>query len=623
MKSNKFLFAIVFLAGAILMASANIEKGYYLFPVKPGHQNFLAGNMSEIRPNHFHSGIDIKTEGRQGLPIYAAADGYVYRMKASTFGYGNVIHLRHPNGQITTYAHLRNFNDEIGDYIRKEAYSQKKNEIEVYPDPTALPVKKGDIIAYSGNTGSSAGPHLHFEIRDSLDRALDPLKFGFSEIVDNTPPTVQKVAITPLTIDSRVNGKFQRTEFPVIYDGKKFTVNQDLEIAGKVGIEVLAFDKLDNMHNPNGFPIYQIYDQGEKVFESNVDVIDFNIGRYLLVHTHRNRFTKLYKAKNNLFPFYTPSEPLSGSIDAKPGESRAIEVLLEDVYKNRSTLKLSFKGTEAKSNLGGRNQTAGNEQISYQNNIMVVNGEGAAEGVLAKFFVNGLVMEIPPAYVGSNKRTYLWDMEYGMPDSVDVCTEKLFPDVRAKIPFQQELFFTDGSTGFRFADNTHFDDLYLRYNYHKIGPDRQLTVNSPYEYLWNNLEIDMDASHFEGARDKAHVYLKYENGWRSFIGGQWIGDQIRFKTKNFGTFVIAEDSTPPRINPVRVNSSGLRFTIADNLSGIDSFEAFVDGEWVWMRYEHKQSVIWSEKRDAKPYKGDVLLKVRDKAGNEAVFTSKI
>src|SRR5690606_27278458 len=217
--------------------------GYYLFPIKPGEQNFLAGNMSEIRPNHFHTGLDIKTDGKQGLPVHAAADGFVHRIKISSFGYGNILYLKHPNGQTTVYAHLREFSPAIAAFMRKEMYQERKNELEVYLDEETFPIKKGDTIAYSGNSGSSAGPHLHFEIRDSLDHAIDPLKFGFSEIIDNTPPTVVKVALSPLEINSRINGKFSREEFPVHYDGVTFYVNQPIEISGKVGIEISGYDK--------------------------------------------------------------------------------------------------------------------------------------------------------------------------------------------------------------------------------------------------------------------------------------------------------------------------------------------------------------------------------------------
>ncbi len=216
MKLSKIIIScLLFLCS--FSALAQIEKGYYLFPIRPGHQNFLAGNMSEIRTNHFHSGLDIKTEGRQGLPVYAAADGYVQRIKVSSFGYGNVLYLKHSNGQITVYAHLKDFAPEIAQYMWQKMAEAKQNSLEVNLDPGILKVEKGDIIAYSGNTGSSGGPHLHFEIRDSLERALDPLKFGFSEIKDSTPPIIADVALTPLEYNSRMNGKFERTElkFPV------------------------------------------------------------------------------------------------------------------------------------------------------------------------------------------------------------------------------------------------------------------------------------------------------------------------------------------------------------------------------------------------------------------------
>src|SRR5690606_36693228 len=219
---NKLFLAFLFFFWLSNPSYSQIEKGYYLFPIKPGERNYLAGNMSEIRPNHFHTGLDIKTDGRQGLPVHAAADGFVQRMKISSFGYGNILYLRHNNGQITVYAHLREFAPALAKYIREEMYQAQKNELELYLDETTFPVKKGDVIAYSGNTGSSGGPHLHYEIRDSLDRAIDPLKFEFKEIVDNTPPTITKIAVSPLNIGSRINGKFEREEFSVHYDGGEF-----------------------------------------------------------------------------------------------------------------------------------------------------------------------------------------------------------------------------------------------------------------------------------------------------------------------------------------------------------------------------------------------------------------
>lgn len=610
---------LLFLVSLSIPSYSQIEKGYYRFPIKPGERNFLAGNMSEIRPNHFHTGLDIKTDGKQGLPVHAAADGFVQRMKISSFGYGNILYLRHPNGQITVYAHLREFAPDIASYIRQEMYKMQKNELEVYLDEDSFPVKKGDIIAYSGNTGSSAGPHLHFEIRDSLDRAIDPLKFGFSEIIDKTPPTVTRVAITPLEMNSRINGKYVRAEYSVNYDGESFYVNEPIAISGKVGIEVRGFDKLDDMYNPNGFPVFELYEEDSLTFKIDVDRVDFKLGRFLLSHTYSNSFTRLYKKQNNQFHFYQPDAPLSGAIEAVPEQQKKVTVLLNDVYKNQTQLKLNFIGKAPTIELNGNNNTGGKETFIYDRNIMVVNAAPSAAGTLAKFYVNGFAFEMPLAYEGSNRRTYLWDMDHGLPDSIDVCTEILIPEVRSKIPFQQQSWYSDGQTAIQFDEQSLLDELYLRVQDKGLPGNPSIRINDPGEYLRSEIEITMEASGYEGNKETARVYLEYANGYKRFLGGEWNGNHIRFRTANLGTFVVAEDSVPPKINPIRVNSNEIRFSIGDNLSGINRYEAFVNGEWVLMRYEYKQAHIWSEKLENKPFKGEVILKVWDNAGNEAVY----
>src|SRR5690606_37552789 len=134
-------------------------------------------------------------------------------------------------------------------------------------------------------------------------------------------------AITPLEIDSRVNGKFDRTEFSVNYDGESFFVNQPIEISGKVGIEIRGYDKLDNMYNPNGFPRFEIFHNDTSLFKIDVDQVDFDLGRFLLSHTYRNSFTRLYKRPNNLFGFYQPDTVFSGAIQARAEEEKNIQVV--------------------------------------------------------------------------------------------------------------------------------------------------------------------------------------------------------------------------------------------------------------------------------------------------------
>ncbi|WP_439482232.1 M23 family metallopeptidase [Cyclobacterium plantarum] len=607
----------------ILMLLSQTAKDYYLFPIKPGKQNFLAGNMAEIRPNHFHTGLDIKTEGRQGLPVYAAADGYLSRIKISSFGYGNVLYIKHPNGSSTVYAHLREFEEPIASYMKSKIYEAEQNELEYFPEPGEVTVKKGNVIALSGNTGSSGGPHLHFEIRDSLNRAIDPLHAGFSEIKDTTSPIVRRVAITPLDQDSRVNGMFRRQEFYLVYSGGAFRVPPTINISGKVGIEILAYDQLDEMYNQNGFPIYEIYDQKKRIFKSEVNEVDFRLGRFILVHTYRNRYTRLYKKPNNRFDFYEPDSAFSGAISAKPGENKEILVKLKDAYGNETDLVLDFYGEEAPTLLRNFNYTSGNNSLDYDENHLIINAPKSENGSLAKFYVHGYSMEIPYAYEGTNKRTYLWDMRLGVPDSVDVCTETFFPEVNAVIPSNKEVQYADDRVAITFGKETLLNDLYLRSSDIQEKSLQGIAINDPYEYLWNSMSVSYHAPDFPGDKSKTHMYLLYDNGYKNFQGGNWEGNSIRFATRNFGKFVLVTDSVPPGIRPIRINRNQLRFVIRDGLSGIRDFELRVDGEWIQMRYEHKQAVIWSDPPSGKTLEGEVVLKVWDQANNESIYRGKI
>jgi len=161
------------------------------------------------------------------------------------------------------------------------------------------------------------------------------------------------------------------------------------------------------------------------------------------------------------------------------------------------------------------------------------------------------------------------------------------------------------------------EDLYLRVVHSGTASAPILDLGDPLQYLWNPIQATWEVTGYTGNKAKTHVYQQATNGSRSFVGGEWKGNQIQFKTRNFGSFVLAEDVTNPSITPIRVNSQGMRFTIKDNLSGIKSFEAWVNGEWVWMRYEHKQAVIWSESSQNQPLKGNAVVRVTDMAGNVA------
>ena len=624
MKSNK-LRPIAFFLGLFLvfgLSAQQIEKGYFRSPVKPGSRNFLSGNFSELRPNHFHTGLDYKFGGVEGEPIYAVADGWVHRIKISSFGYGNVIYLKHPSGHITLYGHLRNFNPKLSAWMRQKMYEAKVNDVEFFPEPGELPVKKGELIANGGNTGSSGGPHLHFEIRDSLDRAMDPLLAGFSEILDNIPPTPQKIAIVPLEIDSRVNGKFQRIELTPVLSGSSYRIPETIRVTGKVGLEIQSYDKLDGAENQNGFPKFEVSDEKGLLYTLHVNRVDFNYTRHFLLHTHQNRFTRLYHQPTLKFDFFTPNTPGTGAFQVESGQKKTIQIRLLDTYQNARLVNLTLTGADLDSTVADGAAPA-KAQTSYFKHHMKIKVAQTDKGGLAKVFIGSQIYEILPAYQDAQTRTYLWDLRFGIPAKIDLCSEVLIPDLIGHFPVGKEHLHATEKLRIKTEENSLLEDLYLRVG-HSGTPDAPvLRLQEPTEYLWNPIEVTWNVSGYSGDKTRTHVYQRAGNGARSFVGGEWDGGQIRFKTRNFGSFVLGVDNVKPSIAPIRVDRTGIRFTIKDNLSGIQKFEAFVDGKWILMRYEHKQAVIWSEKLDEQPLKGSVLLKVYDQAGNVAEWKGTI
>ncbi|PZX55845.1 M23 family metallopeptidase [Algoriphagus chordae] len=598
-----------------------VDKGYFMNPIKPGVRNYLSGNFAELRPNHFHTGLDLKTGGQQGIPVLAAADGWVHRIKISSFGYGNVIYLKHPNGKITLYGHLRNFNQELSEYMRNKMYEEKAIDLEIRPEPGELPVKQGQRIADSGNTGGSGGPHLHFEIRDSLDRAMDPLLFGFPEILDNIAPVPQSIAIVPLDIDSRVNGEFQRLQVTPVANGANYRLPSDIKITGKVGIEIRSYDQLDGASNRNGYPIFELADENGTLFNLTVDKVDFNYTRQFLLYTYQNRYTKLYFQKNLKFEFLSPLEENTGHLALEPGVKKNYKLKLRDTYGNEREVSFTLQGQDLETNIND-DSAPSKASLEYLNNILKIKAPISSQGGLAKFSVGSNSFEMLPAYQDENSRTYLWDMNFGIPDEIDICTEILTPGINALIPVGKEISYSEENVQLNFKQETVLDDLFLRLSQARSSSSPKLLINDSQDYLWNAINILWTVPSYTGNKDRSHAYYTSGNS-KSFLGGTWNGDTLNFGSRYLGEISILQDNTKPTIKVIRVNSSDLRFVIRDDLSGIDSYEAYVNGKWVLMRYEYKQAVIWSEKLTNEAFKGEVLLKVTDKAGNTAEWKGTI
>ncbi|HEX8041117.1 MAG TPA: M23 family metallopeptidase, partial [Chryseosolibacter sp.] len=216
-----------------------------MYPINPGLPGSLAGTMGELRDTHFHSGVDIRTNNVIGLPVLASKSGYISRVSVGPTGYGNVIYITHPDGYTTLYGHLDRFKGNLAEFVLKEHYRRRSANISLTFKPGEFPVKQGDTIAFSGNSGSSGGPHLHFDIRDKNNFALNPLRVeSFPEIKDDLPPSVEKVALVTLDINSRINDRFGRFEFYAKRVGDDYLLEVPILATGNIGVEILAKDRL-------------------------------------------------------------------------------------------------------------------------------------------------------------------------------------------------------------------------------------------------------------------------------------------------------------------------------------------------------------------------------------------
>jgi hypothetical protein len=607
----------------------DIDENYYSFPIQPERTNYLSGSMGELRASHFHAGLDIKTNGREGLAVHAAADGYVSRIRVSAGGYGNCIYIAHPNGTTTVYAHLKEFDEVLARYVLENQYSNKSFEINLFPARNQFAFKKGEVIGLSGNTGSSGGPHLHFEIRNAKQEVLDPLRFKFDEIKDKIAPIPQRVAFKTMDIDSRINGKFGRFEFNLQRRGNEYILPDTIEAFGHIGVELWAHDKLDGAPNRNGIPVTVMKENGKTLFQQEIEKLSFSLQKNILIHTNyqatqetRRRYFKLYVDDGNSLGFYG-HESQKGLLQVSDTSRHAMEINLVDSYGNQRNIFFQLKGaapsqtTEVTINPYDKPHVQDNtlmlfDKKSSDNKIRIATPDGT--------------QEVEAAYTDGKTNVFLWDLKSALPMEVayqDKKEELYFGDL---VPAASEHSFLSDTYSLKFGKRSLFDTLYIQ-SRHSI--DR--------ETGWEILEINKDVIPMKGSAEaeiqplleydsleKYHVYQVNDSRYPSFVGGEWEGEKIHFGFSSFGRFTLLKDDQAPTIEYKPLKENVVSFIIKDDLSGIKSFSATLNGKWLLMNYERKKNLIWSERLDkSKPLTGEFALTVIDNAGNEQIFKLKL
>ena len=338
-----------FILIVILLTNVNLTAQNYTAPLD--FKMLLSGTFGELRGNHFHAGIDIKTEGVEGQKVKAIADGYISRIKVSTWGYGKVIYITHPEtGHTSVYAHLQKFSNKIDSIVKKEHYKKESFEINLFPNKDALKVKQGEIIALSGNSGGSGGAHLHFEIRDTkTEHPINPLQFGFN-IADNIPPTLSKLKIYAFDT-TLINGYRKSKIINIKKTNNKYSIDETPTINGSFALGISTYDKLNDSYNKNGVYSIKVCVDSSICYKFTVDELDFSTSRYINAHIDykekresKKKYHRCYKLPHNKLTNY--SEIINeGIIDIKDTLPHLISLEVTDIYGNISDLEFNVKST--------------------------------------------------------------------------------------------------------------------------------------------------------------------------------------------------------------------------------------------------------------------------------------
>ncbi len=345
MRMKKICFLLLMVVGAkgFSQLPVDIPVGYFSAPVDI--PMLLSGSFGEMRTNHFHTGIDIKTQGKIGLPIHAIDSGWVSRVRISLSGYGRAIYIDHPNGYTSVYAHLDSFNKEIGSFVEEAQYDLEQDVIDLYPARGKLPVSRHEIIGLSGNTGRSGGPHLHFEIRETkTEYPLNPLLFGF-KIKDRVPPKAYAVMAIPLdqnalVLDSKIREVSSKN------------LGVPFRVQGRVGFAIKTYDFFDGSRNSCGTYRVKLYRNDQLVYAHVLDQLDFYTNRFVNAHVvydyfkqHNTRFQRSYKLPYDLLPFYDEVHDKNYFSHA-PDSLYHYRYELEDYAGNTTEVKFDVKGID-------------------------------------------------------------------------------------------------------------------------------------------------------------------------------------------------------------------------------------------------------------------------------------
>jgi len=527
----------------------------------------LSANFGELRPNHFHSGIDLKTEGVVNKPVYAMEDGYISRISVSPSGYGLALYIDYPStGQTSVYGHLNKYAPKITQYIKNKQYEQESYRIDITLTQSDIPVKKGELVAYSGNTGSSGGPHVHFEIRNTSNQvAVDPLEYYKNVITDSRSPQLKGIAIYPIQDKGAVDFSREpyRSNIATLKNGNYAPLKDTVEVWGRLGIGVYTNDRMDGTTNIYGVRKVRLFCDEQEVFSSDLSNVDFDKTRMINSMTDFDYWSrkkvfyqKSYIEPGNKLDIYKSVN--NGYIDVKEEKLYNLRYELEDLYGNQTDYSFIVKGRE--------------QTIPQKKRC-------------AKYMV--------------------WDQDNSYSTesfSLVIPKENLYDNLC--------LMFDN------YPSKKYLSDLY--------------EVNDSYvplqDYCTMTIKLNKDT-----LSNKSQYGIVRINGNReNWIGGTYKDGAIVGRIRELGsTYAIATDNKAPVITAVQperwVRQAEIRIRLSDDKSGISAYKGMIDGQFVLFENDVK-SPVYSYKFDSSRLKKGLTHKfvftATDACGNTSTYEYK-
>ncbi len=570
-----FPVCIFFFAGLILSTNGTAQ----LFPEKKYPQKYfqwpvgapvgIVANFGELRPNHYHMGLDCRTDQKVNLPVYASASGYIARVKIEPFGFGRSIIINHPNGLSTLYAHLNDFYPALEKYITEEQYKMKQWDVTIMLPEGLFPVNKGDLIAYSGNTGGSQGPHVHFEIRDTkTEKVLNPLLFDLP-IPDTVPPNIVRLAV----YDRRINTYEQ---VPKMYPIKKvkgvyrpvgtvIPVNTD-----KVSFAITAFDRCTGSTNQNGIYKAILYDNEKAISGFEIDSISYDETRYLNAHID-------YRTRSSGGPFLEHLSRLpgynngiynaghsDGVIFLEDTIAHQIKIAVTDVNGNESVLEFDVK----------RNESIPEIPVNNTN-------------VFHPGFVNVFENAEIRFYLPENA---IYDSFHFRYNEITAASKK---NARSAVapglsPTQTKIYQLHNTS---VPVQTYFPVM-IRADFSMADTGRVIMKRSA------------------GSKQDFKKAV-YENGW------------YKASFREFGNYQLLIDNTPPSVIPIGFRDGmkatklrQIKFAVTDNTEEIEKFTALLDGNWLRFSNDKGRNFIYVFDEHCSTGEHELIIIAEDLAGNK-------